>query len=209
MQPRDANRMASDRDDRRSKLWVAIGGGGILCAMLTLSARLPADPPGGAAGAPAEKKSGEPGALPAAVDRVSVAVAREQATVLHDVYASTLHTMHQHYFHVNRAVLPARALEEVFTDVARKSKVKANWISVNTRAMSVDHEPDDEFERQAAAAIASGKEKFEAVENGYYRSASAIRLGGGCVSCHTGFFNGPSKSPRFAGLVISVPVKDE
>ncbi|MGE5192172.1 MAG: hypothetical protein ACM3U2_06675, partial [Deltaproteobacteria bacterium] len=76
-------------------------------------------------------------------------------------------------------------------------------------AMTVDHEPDDEFEKQAAAAIASGKEKFEAVENGYYRSASGIRLGAGCVSCHTGFFSGPSKSQRFAGLVISVPVKEE
>ncbi len=209
MQPRPENRLARLWDDHRSKVCVALGAGGMLCAMFAWSASLSADPPAATGGAPAEKKSAKPGDEPADADRVSVAVAREKAAVLHEVYASTLHTMHQHYFHVNRAVLPARALEEVFDDMARKSKVKANWISVNTKAMSVDHEPDDEFERQAAAAIASGKEKFEAVENGYYRSASPIRLGGGCVSCHAGFFNGPSKTQRFAGLVIAVPVKAE
>ena len=142
-------------------------------------------------------------------NRVSVAIARERAMVMHDVYASTLSAMHHHYFHSNRSTLPARAMEDVFSDMAKKSKAEARWISVNTKAMSVDHEPETEFEKLAATAIAGGKDKFELVEKGYYHSATAIPLGMGCVSCHAGFFGGPPKSPRFAGLVISVPINEE
>jgi hypothetical protein len=29
------------------------------------------------------------------------------------------------------------------------------------------------------------------------------------VGCHTKFFTEPPKTPRFAGLVISIPVTDE
>ena len=77
---------------------------------------------------------------------LSVAVARERAAVLHVAYAATLETIHHHYFRKNQAVLPARAMEEVFSEVARHSNVKARWISVNTKPMSVDHEPEGEFE---------------------------------------------------------------
>lgn len=137
----------------------------------------------------------------------SVAVAREKAKLMHDIYAATLETMHHHFFRNNRAVLPARALEDVFDEMESKSKVKAKWISVNTRAMSVNHEPASDFEKKASAALAAGKGDFEVVEDGYYRRAAPIPLGGGCVRCHTGFFAGAPKSPRIAGLVISVPVK--
>lgn len=205
MQPSDENRMAVDLNSRLLKLCVLIGAALILCATLTLSA----EPSDEAGNPPADSKQAAASERPASDERVSVAIARERASVMHDIYSSTLHAMHQHYFHANRSVLPARALQDVFDDMARKSKAKARWISVNTKAMSVDHEPADEFEKQAAAAIAAGKEKYEVVEKEFYRSASPIRLGAGCVSCHTGFFTGPSKSPRFAGLVISVPVNEE
>jgi len=137
---------------------------------------------------------------------VSVATARQNAKLMHNIYASTLETMHHHYFRVNRAILPARALEEVFEDIEAQSKVKAKWIAVNTKAMSVNHEAKSAFEKKAAAALTAGKEEFELVEDGYYRRAAAIPLGAGCVRCHTGHFGGEPKSPRFAALVISVPV---
>jgi cytochrome c5 len=136
----------------------------------------------------------------------SVAAARENAKLMHSIYASTLDVMHHHYFRINRAVLPARALEEVFTEIESQSKVKAKWIAVNTKAMSITHEPKGDFEKRAAAAIAAGKGELEAVEDGYYRRAAAIPLGAGCVSCHTGFFSGAPKAQPFVGLVISVPV---
>jgi hypothetical protein len=141
--------------------------------------------------------------------RVPVAVARDRAKLMHEVYAATLDSMHHHYFRRERAVLPARALEDVFTQVGRRSGVEGRWIAVNTPAMSIDHEPKTAFEKRAAAAIAAGKDSYEQVEGGVYRRAGAIPLGAGCVSCHSRSFTTPDKTPRFAGLVVTVPVKGE
>jgi hypothetical protein len=43
------------------------------------------------------------------------------------------------------------------------------------------------------------------VEEGYYRRAGAIELESSCVQCHMGFFKELPKTPRYVGLVISVP----
>lgn len=153
----------------------------------------------------AAAKAGE-----AAADvRVPVAVARERAELMHRIYAATLEVLHHRYFHDSRATVPARAMEDVFAEMARQSQVEANWIAVNTRAMSLSHEPKSEFEKAAAKEISDGKEQYELVEDGFYRRAGAIPLASGCVNCHAGFFKAPPKSPRFAALVISVPVKEE
>ena len=140
---------------------------------------------------------------------VSVAVARDRAQLMHRIYAATLEVMHERYFHGERAIVPARALEDVFADVARDSQIKARWISVNTKAMSINDEPTTVFEKRAATEITAGKESLEAIEDGHYWRAAAIPLADGCVSCHTGFFNGTPKLPRFAALVIGIPVAKE
>lgn len=144
--------------------------------------------------------------------RVPVATARERASQMHLVLESTLHSMHRHYFHRDRdrATVPARAMQDVFADVGRETHVDVRWISVNTAAMGIDHEPQDDFEKLAAKEIAAGKESFERVENGSFRRAGAIPLGAGCLNCHvTASFSRPSTSPKYAGLVISVPVAAE
>jgi hypothetical protein len=139
----------------------------------------------------------------------AVVKARQNAELMHHMYAATLEVMHRRYFRNDRAAVPARALEDVFAEMEANTKVKANWISVNTAAMSINHEPKSEFERRAAAAIAAGKREFELVENGHYRRATPIPLGAGCVTCHVGLAVNASKTPRFAGLVISVPLNNE
>lgn len=141
--------------------------------------------------------------------RVSVDVARDRAKVMHDIHAATLEALHHHYFHRERAVVPARAMEDVFKEIQQKSKVESRWMSVNMKPMSVGHEPKSDFEKQAATEIAAGKPDVEIVEGGYYRRATPIPLGDGCVGCHGGFFKENTKSPKFAGLVISVPVRSE
>jgi len=141
--------------------------------------------------------------------RVTVAEARERAQLMHNIYAATLDVMHHHFFRRERAVLPARAMEDIFAQMDKQSNIKAGWISVNTKAMSINHEPKNEFEKKAAKAIADGKGEFELVENGFYHRATAIPLGAGCVNCHTGFFSKIPNTQRFAGLVISVPVNKE
>jgi cytochrome c553 len=154
----------------------------------------------GQAGQPSASAPSDP-RIPAAI-----AAARERARLLHDVYSATLDIMHRHYFRPEGAVLPARAMEDLFEDMAQLSEDKARWISVNTKAMSIQHAPATPFEKKAAAELSAGKEEYELVENGVYQRAGVIPLRAGCVSCHTKHFSGPFKSPRLAGLVISIPL---
>jgi hypothetical protein len=147
---------------------------------------------------------------PLATDnRVSVDVARDRAQLMHRIYSATLHVMHDHYFHGARDVVPARALEDVFSQMDKECNVQTRWISVNTKAMSIGHEPESDFEKQAAKEIAAGKSEYEVVEGGYYRRAGAIPLAQGCVGCHTSFLGKPDKTPRFAGLVVNIPISSK
>jgi hypothetical protein len=138
-----------------------------------------------------------------------LASARERARTMHALYAATLEVMHDRYFHGERAMVPARALEDVFAEIARQSQVEARWISVNTKPMSLKHEPQSPFEKQAAKALATGKAEFELVDGGYYQRAGAIPLHGGCISCHSGFFSKAPESLQFAGLIIRIPLAKE
>ncbi|MBA4191069.1 MAG: hypothetical protein C0467_24045 [Planctomycetaceae bacterium] len=186
----------------RITLGILVGAVGVFCLTLGLNADPPRTPTN-----PADKAKGTQ--KPDDDKRVSLAVARDRAKLMHVMYSATLDSVHHHYFRRDRAVLPARALEDVFAEVDRQTKIKSRWIAVNTPAMSVNHEPETDFEKKAAAEIASGKAEFDRVENGYYHRVGAIPLGTGCVSCHTKFGVTPEKTPRFAGLVISIPLKDE
>ena len=137
--------------------------------------------------------------------RVPLEVARDRAKLLHDVYVSTLGVMHRRYFHGDRAIVPARAMEDVFADMEHQYHVEANWISVSLRAMSIDHDPETEFEKMAAGEIKSGEKEVELIDAGFYRRAVAIPLTGGCVGCHSGMLR-QSTRRLFAGLVISIPI---
>lgn len=141
--------------------------------------------------------------------QVPLSVARDRAKLMHQVYTATLDVMHDRYFHADRAVVPARAMEDVLSNIERDTGARANWISVNLKAMSINHDPSTEFEKHAAKEIAAGKDDVEVVEDGYYRRATPIPLHGGCVSCHAGFSQQQSKKPKFAGLVISIPVMSD
>lgn len=141
-------------------------------------------------------------------DEPSLQAARERAGLVHEIYAATLETMHHRYFNEDRAVVPARAMEDIFARIRRQSQVDARWISVNTKPMSIGHEPKTDFEKQAAKEIAAGKEQVEIVEDGHYRRVGAIPLTGACIRCHDPFSLSPTAKvgPKYAGLVISVPI---
>lgn len=145
----------------------------------------------------------------AGVTRVPIDVARDRAKLMHSIYSTTLGVMHDRYFHADRSIVPARAMEDVFTELEQETGSKANWISVNLKAMSINHEPSTDFEKRAAKAIATGESEVETTEDGYYRRASAIPMTGGCISCHAGVFNQSPKSRKFAALVISIPVESK
>jgi len=136
----------------------------------------------------------------------AVSLARERAKLLHDVYAMTLDAIHHHYFRREGTVVPARAMERIFEEMASTSQTMANWISVNTKAMSIDHEPRTQFEKTAAAELSAGKKEYELIGKHFYRRAAPIPLGTNCIGCHAGMFSAPTKSPSCAGLVISIPL---
>lgn len=157
-----------------------------------------------------EKASTEkPAATKPRDDRVTLAVARDRAKVMEDVYKTTLDVIHHRYFHGERAAVPARAMEDVFAEMKRQSKVEARWISINTKAMSINHDPKTDFELRAVKELGDEKTEIEAVEDGYYRRAGVIPLTSGCLSCHEGLFKSSSKVQRYAGLVISIPIREE
>lgn len=143
------------------------------------------------------------------IPRVSRAVARDRAKLMHTIYLATLEVMHDRYFHADRAIVPARAMEDVFAQIDDQTGAKANWISVNLKAMSINHEPKTDFERQAAREIAAGKSEVEEIDGGIYRRATAIPMAGGCISCHGGLFKQQTRTEKFAGLVITIPVAAE
>lgn len=183
--------------------------GPVIC-ILAITFALQAQPPtsdtpkDAAASSSQKKKVAESESLDA--KRVSVDVARDRAKLMHDIYAATLDVMHHRYFHRERAVVPARAMEDVFSQIQRTSQTKARWIAVNLKPMSVDHNPETDFEKQAAKTLSTGKEEFETVQDGYYRRATPIPLRSGCISCHGSLFRQPSDKPKYSGLVISIPV---
>ncbi|MCA9007537.1 MAG: DUF3365 domain-containing protein [Planctomycetaceae bacterium] len=140
---------------------------------------------------------------------LSLPEARERAKLAHNFYSATLDAMHRSYFTNSTAPVPARVMEKMFDEVEREENIKARWIAVNARAMSIDHEPKTDFEKQAAQQIAAGKDAYERVENGVYQRAGAISLmNHGCLTCHFGFGKRVTKD-RFAGLIISIPVKEK
>jgi hypothetical protein len=174
-----------------------------LTALLVGLGTLTKDPP------PVVAQSAKAVAKPDDDRPLSVDEARARAKLLHNVYSSTLDVMHHRYFRSDHAVLPARAMEDVFSDMEKQSNIQARWISVNTTAMSIQHEPANAFEKKAASVLASGKSECEQVEGGFLIRATPIPLKGGCVGCHMKPSPTPDKTPRFAGLVIRIPVKEK
>ena len=152
-----------------------------------------------AAGGSSQETPRDAKSPPAADEKkpVSVGEARERAKLLHEVYETTLQTIHLRYFRDDAGMtIPSRALEDVFARVGRRSDVKARWISVNARAMSLDHEPEDDFEKQAARSLAGGKPDHELVENGIYRRATPIRLSSSWIKWHAR----PAMKPKVVSI---------
>ena len=159
-------------------------------------------------------KSDKPGAKsrPATL-RVTRQEARRRAELFHETIESTLMLMHREYFEEGgngkRAnMIPSKALESVFNRVARRSHIEARWLAVNAQAMSIDHRPQDAFERQAVRALTKGEQEFTAVEDGNFRRATQIALFGSCVKCHAPPPMNPSVR-RVAGLLVKIPIQTE
>lgn len=132
--------------------------------------------------------------------------ARGRARLLHEALHGALQVMHRDFFRAeDKTRIPSASLEEVFKVMAETWKVELHWLGVNARVMDSEHEARDEFEKKAVHALATGTPEYEAVEADRYRFAGSIQLHNECLKCHVP--NRTTLEDRFAGLVISMPVR--
>lgn len=138
---------------------------------------------------------------------VTVDEARERAELLHETLHAALQVVHHEYYREDEGLaIPALTLKKVFRELATRKNVRLRWLVVDAAAMNTDHLPQNEFERQAVAALASGKDSFERVDAGNYLHAARITLGSECLKCHLP--NRKSSENRSAGLVIGIPLAE-
>jgi len=135
----------------------------------------------------------------------SVQEARGRARLLHETLHGALQVMHRDFFEEDeRLNIPSRSLEDVFSELSRSYGVKLHWIAVDLKAMSVDNEPQSDFEKQAARVLKAGKSEFESVSNSEFQFAGKIRLSATCLTCHAS--RRSNNDDRAAGLVIIMPL---
>ncbi len=183
-------------------LWLLVAAGVIVVAVAgpAPARRLCAEPP-----AESPSPSQSVGSTP------TVDEARGRARILHETIHGALQVVHRDFFDEDAVrTLPSQSLEDVFLELERSFGVSIRWISVNAKAMNIDHEPRDEFEKQAAKALAAGKQEYESYEAGdadapgEYRHAGRIRLASQCLKCHVP--NRTSTEDRLAGLTIKMKI---
>lgn len=161
-----------------------------------------ATPPGNSS----DLSNGEPIEVTPAVPLPTVDEARGRARLLYETIQATLQVVHHEYYREDEKLpIPARTLEKVFRELAARQKVEVRWLAVTGQAMNVSHNPQNDFEKKAVTAIASGAEEYEFTENGIYRRAGVITLTSECLKCHVP--NRTNTKNRFAGLVIAMPIQ--
>lgn len=134
----------------------------------------------------------------------TLAVARGQARLLHAALSKTLQAVHHEYYREDEGLtLPAATLRNVFDEMARDQRVELRWLAVNAKAMNIDHNPRDAFEKQAVAALAAGKGSYDSSTAGVFRHVGPIALTSDCLKCHQP--NRTSTQTRLAGLLIAIP----
>lgn len=132
--------------------------------------------------------------------------ARARARLLHETIHGALQVVHRDFFREDEALaIPSKSLEDVFSELERSHNVELRWLAVNARAMDTDHEPQNEFERDAVKVLQSGKTEYESVTPDRFRFVGSIRLSARCLTCHLPLRS--DNEDRAAGLVITMSLK--
>ncbi|MEZ6132932.1 MAG: DUF3365 domain-containing protein [Planctomycetaceae bacterium] len=149
-----------------------------------------------------------PSASQAAVQKhpVTLSAAKLQAAALHEAMHSALRVTHDRFYREDEGLpIPAATLKEVFADLKQKQNITLRWLVVEGQAMNTDHVAQDDFEREAVAALKSGRPHLDKVQDGIYRRAGPITLSNHCLKCHVP--DRRSTDDRTAGLLISIPIQ--
>ena len=131
--------------------------------------------------------------------------ARSRARLLHETIHASLQIVHQEYYREGESLkIPAATMRQVFREVSERQNIQLRWLVVDAQAMNADHKPQNDFEKQAAEALAAGKSSHEQVEGATYRHVGRIALTSDCLKCHAP--NRTSNKERVAGLIITIPL---
>lgn len=169
----------------------------VLVLTLALPSFCPAEPAADSSGPTPVESSAN---LPRTADE-----ARSQARLLSETIHGALQVMHRDFFGGDEDLnLPSQSLKDVFKELERQFQVQVRWLGVNA-TKSADHEPRDEFEKQAAKALINGESEYAALEGDLYRHVGAIKIQNECLKCHVPFRT--TLEDRVAGLAISIPLK--
>jgi hypothetical protein len=177
----------------------------LICVLVSLTGAPLFRSSGDAAGAEDPKSGDVQEATSSKNGPGSVAEARDRARLLHETLHGALQVMHRDFFDDEEPKrIPSKSLEDVFSELARSHNVKVQWLAVNSEALSIDHKPRNEFEKQAVKALSSGEKEYESVTGNSYRYVGSIKLASQCLKCHLP--NRTSTRDRAAGLVITMPL---
>ena len=142
----------------------------------------------------------------------TVAEARQRARLLHGAIHDTLQVVHARYFREGeKLAIPAASLDLVFREMEGRDGVKLRWLVVDGKAMNVDNEPQDDFEKAAIKDLKAGKASEEKIvtKNGksYLRVATAIPVVmEKCTMCHENYKNVP-KGQAIGALGYEIEIR--
>lgn len=118
--------------------------------------------------------------------KMSLPQARQTVSMLNDLYVNAVVLTHGTYVK-DKGITPAATVaRKVFEAMDKKGWPKTRWLSTTGRPFNPDHNPKDQFEKDAVVALKKGQARFERVENGQLRVATLVPLvDKSCQMCHT------------------------
>lgn len=135
----------------------------------------------------------------------TITEADARARLLHETIHGAIQIVHRDFFDEdNPGAIPSASLEDVFASLAESYQVELKWLIVETDVLNVDHQPKDDFEREAVKALRKGETHYAEVQQDRYRFAGPIRLASQCLKCHVK--QRLTTEDRTAGLSISMPL---
>jgi homoserine dehydrogenase len=132
--------------------------------------------------------------------------ARSRAMLLHETIVGMLQVVHRDFFEVDESkAIPSASFEDVFHELSDQFQIKIRWLIVDTDVVNIDHQAQDDFERNAVTSLAKGSRQYAQVEGKTYRYAGTVRLASQCLKCHVK--QRTSTEDRRAGLLVSMELQ--
>jgi hypothetical protein len=117
--------------------------------------------------------------------KMTLKEARQTVDMLNDLYVTAVVGIHGTYVKDKGTPAAAVVARQLFKTMEAKGWPQTRWLSNTGKPFNPDANPKDQFEKDASAALKTGKAKFERVENGKLRVATLVPIvDKTCLMCH-------------------------